>query len=88
MTKQTQGKRGKAGKKLGSVDDARAILWAAISRAGEQLEQEQPDPAMTLKFLHGISQAARSYAHIVETSDLAARLKALEAAQSEQEAAK
>ena len=67
--------------KPGSVEDARALLWEALKKAGDMLEAEDLTPDMTLRLLHGISQGAGSYARIVEVSDLAARIEALEAAQ-------
>ena len=71
--------------KVGTVEDARALLWKALSRAGDMLEGEDLPADMTLRLLHGISQAAGAYARIVEVSDLAARIEALEAAQEGEE---
>lgn len=71
------------GRKAGSVEDARALLWKALKKAGELLEAEDLTPDMTLRLLHGLSQAAGAYARVTEVSDLAARLEALEAAQPE-----
>ena len=66
--------------KVGTVEDARALLWKALQKAGDLLEAEDLTADQTLRLLHGISQGAGSYARIVEVSDLAARIEALEAA--------
>lgn len=71
-------KRRKRKPKAGTIEDARALLWQAIQKAGVMLEGELA-PDMTLRLLHGLSQAVGSYARIVETSELAERVAALEA---------
>ena len=73
------------------MEDARRLLWQALTRAGELLEVEdpetgQPDNALALKAIHAISQGASAYAKIVEVGELEARIKALEdAGQVEEE---
>jgi len=71
------GKKARRRKKPGTLEDARALLWRALTRAGELLEEE--DPALSLKAIHAISQGAAAYARIVEVGELEARLAALEA---------
>lgn len=76
-------KRARRRGKPGTLEDARALLWRALMRAGELLEEE--DPAHALKAVHAVSQGASAYARIVEVGELEARLAALEAAGSEGE---
>lgn len=70
-------KRQKRRGKAGTLEDARALLWRALTRAGELLEQE--DPMLSLKAVHAVSQGASAYARIVEVGEIEARLAALEA---------
>lgn len=70
------GKRRKRRGQPGTLDDARALLWRALTRAGELLEED--DPALSLKAIHAVSQGAAAYARIVEVGELEARLRALE----------
>ena len=77
------GKRRKRRSKPGTLEDARALLWRALTRAGELLEEE--DPALSLKAIHAISQGAAAYARIVEVGELEARIAALEGASGEGE---
>ena len=73
-----QGKRKKRREQPGTLEDARALLWRALTRAGELLEEE--DPVLSLKAVHAVSQGAAAYARIVEVGEMEARLAALEAA--------
>lgn len=75
-TKARQAKRARRRGKPGTLEDARALLWRALTRAGELLEEE--DPALCLKAIHAISQGASAYAKIVEVGELEARIAALE----------
>lgn len=77
------GKRRKRRSKPGTLEDARALLWRALTRAGELLEEE--DPALSLKAIHAISQGAAAYARIVEVGELEARIAALEGQPGEEE---
>ena len=74
-----QAKRRKRRSKAGTLEDARGLLWRALQRAAELLEEE--DPALTLKAVHAVSQGASSYAKLVEVGELEARIAALEIAQ-------
>lgn len=78
-----QAKRARRRGKPGTLEDARALLWRALTRAGELLEAE--DPAHALKAVHAVSQGAAAYARIVEIGELEARIKALEDAQPGEE---
>lgn len=71
-----QAKRARRRGKPGTLEDARALLWRALTRAGELLEEE--DPAHALRAVHAISQGAAAYARIVEVGELEARIAALE----------
>ncbi len=73
----TKARRSKRRGKPGTLEDARALLWRALSRAGELLEME--DPALSLKAVHAVSQGAAAYARIIEVGEMEARLAALEA---------
>ena len=87
-TKARQAKKARRRGKPGTVEDARRLLWQALTRAGELLEVEdpetgQPDNTLALKAIHAISQGAGAYAKDTEVTDLAARIEALEAAKEE-----
>ena len=71
-----QAKRRKRRGKPGTLEDARALLWRALTRAGELLEEE--DPALSLKAIHAISQGVGAYAKVLEVGELEARIAALE----------
>lgn len=60
----------------GTLDDARRVLWAALTRAGRVLRAR--DHATALRGVHAVSQAATAYARLVEVSELEARIRALE----------
>lgn len=75
-TKARQGKKARRRGKPGTLEDARALLWRALTRAGELLEEE--DPLLSLKAIHAVSQGAAAYARIVEVGELEARIAALE----------
>lgn len=74
----TEARRAKRTKrrKAGTLEHARALLWQALERAAELLEEE--DPALSLKAVHALSQGASSYAKLVEAGELEARIAALE----------
>lgn len=84
-TKARQAKRARRRGQPGTLEDARALLWRALTRAGELLEEE--DPTLSLKAIHAVSQGAAAYARIVEVGELEARLAALEGAGGEGEGA-
>ena len=92
-TKARQAKRRKRRGKPGSIEDARALLWKALQRAGELLEAETvkedgsstPDNHTALRAIHAISQGAAAYARIVEVGELEARITALEGSSGEAE---
>lgn len=90
--KARQAKKRKRRGKSGSIEDARALLWKALQRAGELLEAEimedgvsRPDNHTALRAIHAISQGAAAYARIVEVGELEARLAALEGAGGNEE---
>ena len=77
-TEARQAKRQKRRGQPGTLEDARALLWKALQRAGTILENE--DDALSLKAIHAVSQGAAAYARIIEVGELEARLAALESA--------
>lgn len=80
-TKARQARRRKRRGQPGTLEDARALLWRALERAGDLLEEE--DPLLSLKAIHAVSQGAAAYARIVEVGEIEARLAALEGQGSE-----
>ena len=81
MTGKTGTKR--RGKKPGTVDDARRILWKALTRAEVLAEREEQEPGDVLRVLHAVAQGVAAYVRVCEVSDLEARLEALEQAEKE-----
>lgn len=79
-TQARQAKRLKR-RKAGTLEHARALLWQALERAAELLEED--DPALSLKAVHALSQGASSYAKLVEVGELEARIAALEVAKDD-----
>lgn len=86
-TKARQAKKARRKGKPGTLEDARRLMWRALTRADELLDTESEDPetgevrpdnALALKAIHAISQGASAYAKIVEAGELEARIKALE----------
>ena len=77
-TEARQAKRQKRRGQPGTLEDARALLWKALQRAGVILENE--DDTLSLKAIHAVSQGAAAYARIIEVGELEARLAALEGA--------
>ena len=88
MSSPTNSKPKKRRGKPGTLEDARALLWRALKRAGELLDAEtvsedgeaRPDNHTALRAVHAISQGAAAYARIVEVGEIEARLAALEEA--------
>lgn len=75
--KARMGKKAKRRSQPGTVEAARALLWQALERAAELLQED--DPYLSLKAVHAVSQGASAYAKIVEVGELEARIEALEA---------
>jgi hypothetical protein len=92
-SKARQAKKRKRRGKPGSIEDARALLWRALERAGLLLGAETvkedgsvtPDNHTALRAIHAISQGAAAYARIVEVGELEARILALEGTPGEGE---
>lgn len=86
-TKARRAKKARRRARPGTLEDARALLWRALTRAGELLDTEdeegRPDAHTALRAIHAISQGAAAYARIVEVGELEARIAALEAAGGE-----
>ncbi len=76
--KARQAKKRRRARKIGDLTDLRRTLWQAIYQAEQMLLDADSDPATILKCVHAISQAAGSYAKVVEVGELEARLSELE----------
>lgn len=65
----------------GSLDDARRVLWSALTAAETILDDatEQRDAPTVLKAVHALTQATAAYARVVEAGELEARLAEVEA---------
>lgn len=68
-------------RKPGDMQALAAKLWGALEAAERLLEHA--DPAIQLRAVHAISQAAGSYARVYEVGELEARLNALEQASAD-----
>lgn len=66
----------------GTVEDARGLLWQALTQVQSFLVNQSEEEPLTLndslRVLHALSQGASAYARIVEVGELEARLTALE----------
>lgn len=73
----------KRSRKPGKVADAMLIQWRALQAAEAVMfhAAEADDVAAVLRAVHAATQAATAYAKLVETADLEARIRALEAAE-------
>lgn len=63
-------KRRKRGKKAGTVEQARRILWKALEKAEGLADAEDMTPADTLRVLHAVSQGVAGYAGYVKWQTL------------------
>lgn len=89
------GKKAKRRPKPGTVKQLTAVLWQAVTRLEEALEDMRPlepiipdsraysadEIATICKLTHAMSQAASTYLKALEVGELEARVEALEAAQ-------
>jgi hypothetical protein len=75
--KARRAKRAKA-KPPGTINDVKARVWTAIEAAAEILAASDTDPALRLRAVHAVTQAAGSYTKILESAEFEARLRALE----------
>ncbi|GEM_PF-6960756 len=73
-------------RKPGTLQDAVAIQWQAIQCAWEEMliAQEIGNTGGVLSAVHALNQAAGAYAKLKESSDLEARIDALEEAMGKQ----
>lgn len=69
-------------RKAGSTRDALLIAWRGLKAAEEALyaSAETNDLGLVLKAVHAITQASGTYAKLIETAELEARIEALEEA--------
>mgnify|MGYP001105632515 CR=1 FL=1 len=71
-TKPTRSRR----RKPGDLATLRRVLWTGVLSAEELLGSENPE--LKLRAVHAIAQVSASYAKLCESSDLEARIVALE----------
>lgn len=76
--KARKAKKRRRTRKTGDLSDLRRTLWQAIYQAEQVLLDADSDTATVLKCVHAISQAAGTYAKVVEVGELEARLAELE----------
>ena len=67
-------------RKPGDLHALQRKLWWALLRAEEVLDTEGAPTEQRLRAVHAISQTAATYANLLKTSDLEARILALEQA--------
>jgi len=65
-------------RKTGDLSDLRSTLWQALYQAEQVLLDADSDTVTVLKCVHAISQAAGTYAKVVEVGEMEARLSELE----------
>lgn len=74
--------------KPGTVKQLTAVLWKAITRLEDHLndtaEGEEVDAAELCKLTHALSQSASTYLKAIEVGEIEARVEALEALQEQQ----
>ena len=63
---------------VGTIDELRRVVWAAIQRVDAIVQDENADSALTLKGTHALVQAAGAYVKITESGEIESRLDALE----------
>lgn len=71
-----QARQARAANRMKILEPVFEAVLEAVGRARELLNNE--DPAIALRAVHGVSQAAASAAKVYETTELASRLEALE----------
>lgn len=65
-------------RKSGNIDELKARHWAAIVVASRLLKVEGASYSQQLSAIHAIVQASGSYARLLETTDLARQLTAIQ----------
>jgi hypothetical protein len=63
----------------GDLTQLRRVLWRTIVEVEALLDTHPPSNALVLKSTHALSQLAGTYTKLVESSELEARVAALEA---------
>jgi hypothetical protein len=66
--------------KAGDLAALRKRLWFGVLRASDILEDPEASPELALKACHALGQLGGCYANLLKTSELEARLTALEQA--------
>ena len=67
-------------RKVGSVADARRVLWRAVRAVDCLLTVPDVTPTLVLRASHALAQSAGVYLRLVEADELEARVAALERA--------
>lgn len=67
-------------RKVGSVADARRVLWRAVRAVEGLLTVPDVTPSLVLRASHALAQSAGVYLRLVEVDELEARVAALEKA--------
>jgi hypothetical protein len=62
----------------GDITHLRRVLWRTILEVEALLDARPPSNELVLKSAHALAQLAGAYRSVLETSDLAQRLTALE----------
>ena len=71
-------KKKKSAPAPGTIDELRGVLWLAVQEAASILACEGEKADLRLRAVHAITQASGAYAKLVEATEFAARLKAVE----------
>ena len=62
----------------GTLEEVRLKLWRCLGRVEKIAEDEDADPALTLRAVHCLSQTASTYVKLTEAGELEKRMDALE----------
>lgn len=73
-------KRQRTGKKAGSAEDLRTVVWEAIGAAVDLIRDPSTNPDTRLRAVHAVTQATGSYLKIYEATEIDARLRTIEEA--------
>jgi hypothetical protein len=65
-------------RKAGNLDDLTRVLWQVILEVEALLDTRPPSNDLIIKSAHALAQLAGAYRAVIETTDLEARLSALE----------
>jgi hypothetical protein len=63
---------------MGDITDLKRKVWVAVVTAAQMLEDEDAKPDLKLRAVHAVTQAAASYAKLIEATEFEARIAELE----------